>query len=705
MIESLLIANRGEIACRVVRTARRLGVHTIAVVSEADRGALHAELADEAHCIGPPPAAESYLVGERMIALARERGAQAIHPGYGFLSENAAFAEACAAAGIVFVGPGADAIRAMGLKDEAKARMRRAGVPVVPGIEGAADAAAYQRAAEEIGYPVLVKAVAGGGGKGMRRVEDAQALEKALDGARREAAAAFGDDRLLLEKWVDTPRHVEVQVFADTHGGCVHLFERDCSLQRRHQKVVEEAPAPGMSAELREAMCGAAVRAAEAIGYVGAGTIEFVVDAGAALAASGGSGALGPKTPHYFIEMNTRLQVEHPVTEAITGVDLVEWQLRIASGEPLPLSQAEIDERGPRGHAVEVRLYSEDPSKGYIPSTGTLGVLRFPEPPEGLPYHDSGAEGGVRVDTGVRQGDTVTPFYDPMIAKLVAHGGTRAAAIARMGAGLRELRIAGVATNAQLLANVLSHSAFRDLGEGELDTGFLERNAKAVVPPKGPTPPELLAIAAFASGLLDAQATAEVPARSPWAVGDAFRLFGGARERLVLEEGKKRHTLVLARNRDGGDGAIEVSLEDGDPEAAPIAIEGVLEPAGHGGALRLRGRADGRPFDARVARLGRELWIAVEGRGVRLRIFDPAAEASAADTSSAALRAPMPGRVVELLVEPQARVRRGAVLARMDAMKMEHALRAPRDGVVERVAVAVGAQVEEGDVIVALVEA
>jgi len=449
VFSSVLIANRGEIAARVARTAKRLGLRTIAVYSEADAGALHVRLADEAHLIGPAPAAESYLAAERLIDAAKRAGAECIHPGYGFLAENPEFAEACAAAGIVFVGPPPAAIRAMGLKDAAKALMEKAGVPVVPGYHGTRQEPKFlKEKAYEIGYPVLIKAVAGGGGKGMRRVDKHAEFETALAGAMREAKSAFGDDRVLVEKYVASPRHIEIQVFGDTRGNVIHLNERDCSLQRRHQKVIEEAPAPGMSAAMRGAMGEAAVAAAKAVGYAGAGTVEFIAEASKGLSAD----------RFWFMEMNTRLQVEHPVTEAITGLDLVEWQFRVAAGEPLPLSQGEVRLNG---HAAEARLYAEDPEKGFLPSTGRLVALEFP------------TGEGIRIDAGVTAGSEVTPYYDPMIAKLIAHGKDRAEALDRLGAALAHTRVAGPRTNLAFLTALVNAEGFR--GEA-FDTGLIDRN-------------------------------------------------------------------------------------------------------------------------------------------------------------------------------------------------------------------------------------
>ncbi|KTW17617.1 acetyl/propionyl/methylcrotonyl-CoA carboxylase subunit alpha [Sphingomonas sanguinis] len=470
MMKSLLIANRGEIACRIIRTAREMGLRTIAVYSEADAQALHVRLADEAILIGPAPARESYLDAARILAAARDSGAEAIHPGYGFLSENAEFAESVIAAGLVWVGPNPDSIRAMGLKDAAKARMIAAGVPVTPGYLGE-DQSPDRLAAEAdaVGYPVLIKAVAGGGGKGMRRVDAPAAFAEALASCRREAAASFGDDRVLIEKYILSPRHIEVQVFGDRHGQVVHLFERDCSLQRRHQKVIEEAPAPGMDAATREAVCGAAVRAAQAVDYVGAGTIEFIADASEGLRAD----------RVWFMEMNTRLQVEHPVTEAITGVDLVEWQLRVAAGESLPIAQGDL---AIHGHAIEARLYAEDPAKGFLPAIGTLEVF------------DLGDDPAIRIDTGVEEGAEITPWYDPMIAKVIAHGDTRDAAREALADALDEAVIWPVRTNAGFLVQALDHP---DFASGQVDTGLIAREGEALMPPPEPSE-EALAEAAAA---------------------------------------------------------------------------------------------------------------------------------------------------------------------------------------------------------------
>ncbi|HEX4740360.1 MAG TPA: biotin carboxylase N-terminal domain-containing protein [Caulobacteraceae bacterium] len=617
MIGSLLIANRGEIARRVIRTARRLGVRTIAVFSDADAAALHVKEADAAVRIGPPPVRESYLRGEAILEAARAAEAEAIHPGYGFLSENADFAEAVEAAGLVWVGAPPASIRAMGLKDAAKRLMAQAGVPVTPGYLGD-DQSPEVLAAEaaQIGWPVLIKAVAGGGGKGMRAVARPEDFAEALAGARREAASAFGDDRVLLEKLIASPRHIEVQVFADAHGGVVHLFERDCSLQRRHQKVIEEAPAPGMDAATRTFVTDAAIRAARSVGYRGAGTIEFIAD---------GSEGLRPDRI-WFMEMNTRLQVEHPVTEAITGLDLVEWQLRVASGEPLPVAQDEITLTG---HAMEARLYAEDPAHGFLPSTGRLDHLRLPT--------------SVRVDSGVEQGDRITPFYDPMIAKLIAHGRTREAAAAGLAEAARAVEVWPVRTNAAFLARCAAHPDFTD---ARIDTGFIERRLDELIAPP-PPPPEAVGALSLAEG----------EATSPWAAsrGPAgFRLNASARTTA----------------------AVRV---DGHPAELPFAF-------GPASAVRLD--AD-------------ELVTFRDGAALRLSLAsDPAAGAEA--DFDGGIRTPMPGRIVKVAVELGARVQVGQVLVVLEAMKMEHTLTAPVDGRVTEVAATEGDQVVENLIVVRL---
>ncbi|SIQ73119.1 acetyl-CoA carboxylase biotin carboxylase subunit [Bosea sp. TND4EK4] len=655
-LPSILIANRGEIACRVIRTARRLGLRTIAVHSDADAEALFVQMADEAWRIGPAPARESYLDAATILAVAKKTGAACIHPGYGFLSENADFAEACAAAGIVFVGPPASAIRAMGLKDAAKALVEKAGVPVVPGYHGAEQGADFLRGeAHRIGYPVLIKAVAGGGGKGMKKVDRPEDFADALSSAQREAASAFGDARVLVEKYVLSPRHVEIQVFGDGHGNVVHLYERDCSLQRRHQKVVEEAPAPGMTPEVRAAMGKAATEAARAVGYVGAGTVEFIAD---------GRDGLKPDG-FWFMEMNTRLQVEHPVTEAITGLDLVELQLKVAAGEPLGFAQADVHANG---HAVEARLYAEDPEKGFLPSTGKLWALQFP------------AGEGIRIDAGVEAGDTVTPFYDPMIAKVIAHGSTREQALDRLGVALGETVVAGPRTNLAFLKKLTEAEGFRN---GPFDTGFIDRNMSALGAEAQPLDAAAVAAAALQleeerqmSGLMRAAERADGEARSPWLEADAFSLM----PRLPL--------------------------------GLPLAVDGE----------RIEARIEWHEGDARVTLPGHEIgegehevalaegergtWYALHrGRQTAVALFDPfGVDLDAAAGAGGVIKAPMHGKLVALFVAAGEAVVKGQRLAIVEAMKMEHVLTAPRDGTVTEVAGEPGMQVAEGAKVVVLGE-
>jgi 3-methylcrotonyl-CoA carboxylase alpha subunit len=665
MFPSLLIANRGEIACRVIKTARRMGLKTVAVYSDADAGTPHVAMADAAVRIGPPSARESYLNVAAILDAAKRSGAQAVHPGYGFLSENAAFAEACAKAGLIFVGPPPSAIRAMGLKDAAKALMTKAGVPVVPGYHGDDQSVGHlTKEAERVGYPVLIKAVAGGGGKGMRRVDKSGDFAKALEGAQREAQAAFGDARVLVEKYVSAPRHVEIQVFADAHGNAVHLFERDCSLQRRHQKVIEEAPAPGMPAEMRRLMGEAAVKCAKAIGYQGAGTVEFIVD---------GSRGLKPDG-FYFMEMNTRLQVEHPVTEMITGLDLVEWQLRVAAGEKLPRAQNEL---AINGHAVEVRLYAEDPAKGFLPSTGKLARLKLPE-----------GDVHVRVDAGVVEGGEVTMFYDPMIAKVIGWDQTRGGALARLANALETAEVAGPRTNLAFLISTLRHPEFV---AGNVDTGFIERHKGDLVSPASPAPNDVLIFAALFE-LLQRQGRANGAAHaSAWQHLDGWRI-GGARQQetmRVTEGGADRMVSVVYRARgwriDAGGGAIDV--------------EAAFESDGSIGAS-----LNGRRAQARVLRVGADVVVLVSGRSYMLRPHDPLEAAEHAVHDSADVRAPMPGKIVQLLVKPGDRVRKGQALAILEAMKMEHTLAAPGDLTVKTAPFRAGDQVNEGAIIVSFDE-
>ncbi|HEY0315667.1 MAG TPA: acetyl/propionyl/methylcrotonyl-CoA carboxylase subunit alpha [Sphingomonas sp.] len=612
MITSLLIANRGEIACRVIRTARRLGIRTVAVYSEADARALHVRMADEAVLIGPAPARESYLVGERIIEAAEATGAEAIHPGYGFLSENADFAEAVIAAGLVWVGPKPASIRAMGLKDAAKERMIAAGVPVTPGYLGEDQSPdRLQSEADAIGYPVLIKAVAGGGGKGMRRVDAAGDFRDALASCQREAASSFGDDRVLIEKYILSPRHIEVQVFGDTHGNVVHLFERDCSLQRRHQKVIEEAPAPDMDEATREAVCGAAVKAAQAVDYVGAGTIEFIADASEGLRAD----------RIWFMEMNTRLQVEHPVTEEITGQDLVEWQLRVASGEALPKRQEELKIDG---WAIEARLYAEDPAKGFLPSIGPLETLRFPT--------------DIRIDTGVEEGDAVSPFYDPMIAKLIATGDDRAAAIRSLARACEETRCAPVRSNAWFLGRLLRSRYFVD---ATMTTGSIERD-------------------------MDVVAAAPVPSAN---------ILSAAAESAMW-----RHVPAEQTGRMRGLFGFRLN-------AAPLR--------------QARLTVDHVPLDADIDFKAAEcFWDNGQARyfenGAFFDIAEARFEGSIAGNADGALTAPMPGRIVAVEVAVGDTVAKGQRIVVIEAMKMEQALLAPFDGVVAELGPAAGAQVSEG---------
>jgi 3-methylcrotonyl-CoA carboxylase alpha subunit len=614
MMKALLIANRGEIACRVIRTARRLGIRTVAVYSDADAKALHVRMADEAVHIGPSPARESYLVGEKIIAAAKATGSEAIHPGYGFLSENADFAEAVVDARLIWVGPKPASIRAMGLKDAAKKLMAEAGVPVTPGYLGEdQDPKRLKKEADAIGYPVLIKAVAGGGGKGMRRVDAAKDFDDALDSAKREAASAFGDDRVLIEKYILSPRHIEVQVFGDSHSNVVHLFERDCSLQRRHQKVIEEAPAPGMDEATREAVCGAAVRAAQAVNYENAGTVEFITDASEGLRAD----------RIWFMEMNTRLQVEHPVTEEITGQDLVEWQLRVASGEPLPKTQ---DQLRIRGHAIEARLYAEDPTKGFLPSVGRLE------------HFDLGAEG--RIETGVEEGDAISPFYDPMIAKLIARGEGRIEAIDELAVIIDGVEVWPVRTNAAFLFNALTHPDFE---AGRFGTGFIEQHLSELVP--AVEPDDAVRRAAATVAILAAEEDAPLPGLAG--------LRPNAPPRLAA---------VL-------DGQF-VALGD---------EEDVAEISGFADEARVVVFAQGQAF---------EFALAARGTGTSHGLHDGEIEA------------PMPGKVTAVEVSAGEKVAKGQRLLTLEAMKMEHALTSPFDGTVVELSAGDGAQVKEGQLLV-----
>lgn len=668
MFKSLLIANRGEIAVRVIRTARRMGLRTIAVYSDADAHAFHVREADEAVHIGPAAAKESYLVIDRIIEAAKRTGAEAIHPGYGFLSENVAFAEACEKAGLVFVGPPASAISAMGLKDAAKALMEKAGVPVVPGYHGdIQDPHFLAGEAQKIGYPVLIKAVAGGGGKGMRRVDDPAEFESALKSAQREAASAFGDERVLVEKYVARPRHIEIQVFGDAHGEAVYLFERDCSLQRRHQKVIEEAPAPGMPEDMRRAMGAAAVAAAKAIGYRGAGTVEFIADASNGLRADA----------FWFMEMNTRLQVEHPVTEAITGLDLVEWQLRVAAGEPLPLAQEQIVLDG---HAVEVRLYAEDPARNFFPSTGRLARLRLPST---MPH--------IRADMGVEEGDEVSMFYDPMIGKIIAHAPGREAALDRLRRFLLAAEVAGPRTNLAFLARIAGNEAFR---MADIDTGFIDRHLADLVPGGG-VPPRMLALAAAAHALDRARAARAAQAgtgepHSPWAAADGWVLGGQRGEMLDLVCDDE--TFLLSIHPEGEGWRVDAGGE-------AHAVSGMLDDEG-----RLTAMLDGARVNAAFQRMARGFTLIHEGMAYDFVLPDPLDVDLVHEGEAGGLKAPMPGKVVQVMAAPGVRVRKGEALVVMEAMKMEQTLAAAADGVIASVNVSAGDQVEAGAVLVAFEE-
>jgi 3-methylcrotonyl-CoA carboxylase alpha subunit len=646
MFTSVLIANRGEIACRIARTAKKLGLRSIAVYSDADAGALHTRICDEAHRLGPAAARDSYLAIDKLIEVAKRAGAECIHPGYGFLSENAEFAEACAAAGIVFVGPPPGAIRAMGLKGRAKKLMERAGVPVVPGYHGERQEPKFlAQKADAIGYPVLIKAVAGGGGRGMRRVDEPAEFEPALQSAIREAQSAFGDGRVLVEKYIAAPRHVEIQVFADRHGNVMHLFERDCSLQRRHQKVIEEAPAPGMTSEVRAAMGKAAVEAAKAVDYVGAGTVEFIAD---------GSKGLRPDA-FWFMEMNTRLQVEHPVTEAVTGIDLVEWQFRVAAGEKLPTFDV-----GLAGHAVEARVYAEDPERGFLPSTGRIIALKLP------------AGDRIRIDAGVEQGTEVTPFYDPLIAKVIAHGATRGEALETLASALDRTLVAGPRTNLAFLAALCRAEEFH---KARFDTGFIDRNLAALG--AVPREPDRAAAARGIAQLLGREArriaarvrSASEELASPWDSADGFQLCG-------------IRAVSVAVSINGAAASACASY------AAPgisVSIDGI--PAAR----------DALTFEAADA-----VYVLHHGRQTIVRIQDfEAIDVDHLDTGGLIV-APMHGKVLAILVQPGASVAKGQRLAVIEAMKMEHALIAPFDGTVGEISATPGGQVAEGATMMAI---
>ncbi len=650
MLKSVLIANRGEIACRVIRTARRMGVRSIAVYSDADTQALHVAQADEAVRIGGPLARDSYLKIDAIIEAAKKTGAEAIHPGYGFLSENAAFAEACAKAKIVFVGPPPTAIRAMGGKSEAKALMAKAHVPLVPGYHGEDQApAVLEKAADKIGYPVLIKASAGGGGKGMKVAESKPVFRDQLASAKREAQSSFGDDRVLIEKYLVKPRHVEIQVFADAHGDCVYLFERDCSIQRRHQKVIEEAPAPGMAEALRRRMGEAAVTAAKSIGYVGAGTVEFLLDEDGSF---------------FFMEMNTRLQVEHPVTEFITGLDLVEWQLRVASGERLPLSQ---DQLAINGHALEVRLYAEDPDRDFLPQAGTITHLAFP--PENR---------HVRIDTGITQGKAISTYYDPMIAKLIVWDRDRLSALAQLRRALAQTEIGGLVTNTAFLSRLAANKAF---AKGDVDTGFIGRHEKELLPSIPPASDDVLVLAVTGILLGERQAGSN----DPWSQSDGWRHYSGAHDNLTLIEvsgGQISHKLAFDYV---GDGFLFHLKRSTLPVSATLSRGG-----------RLTADIGARRVFAGFASASDDVTLFLDGIGYRLRRAGIAFEDEAGEAAALRIAAPMPGRIIAVHVAPGKIVEKGTPLIVLEAMKMEHTLRAGHAGKIDYVGCKPGDQIREG---------
>ncbi len=657
MFQRILIANRGEIACRVIDTARRMGISTVAVYSDADRDALHVRLADRAVHIGAAPATQSYLLGERILAAAKDTGSEAIHPGYGFLSENADFARACETAGIVFIGPGADAIDAMGSKAQAKAIMADAGVPLIPGYHGEdQNDEVLREAAEAMGYPVLLKATAGGGGKGMRAVNGGDEFHEALTAARRESQASFGDDRMLVEKLLQNPRHVEVQVFCDAHGAGVYLAERDCSIQRRHQKVIEEAPAPGLSPELRISMGEAAVDAARAISYRGAGTVEFLLD---------------KDDQFYFMEMNTRLQVEHPVTEMITGLDLVEWQLRVAAGETLPLGQEEVELRG---HAMEARIYAEDPEQDFLPSTGVIRYLRTP------------AEGpSVRVDTGVVQGSEISPYYDPMIAKLIVYGEDREGARRALTRALRDFRVTGPASNIPFLYNIAASDGF---AAADLDTRFIERHHETLFRAPTREAQRDLAGAVIALHALREQGNRSTGEdyHSPWSDATGWRMNAPHQQRFELRCHGTDHEIELRHDRDG----LRLDLGSG-----PVAVAGELVDD------HLTLELDGHRHQASFASADDEHTLFWEDGAVSFCEIKTEVSSTGAAAGNADFAAPMHGTVVALLVEPGTRVGAGDPVIVIEAMKMEQTLRAPTDGLVESFHVSAGDLVDRGVAMVA----
>ncbi|MFM7008446.1 MAG: acetyl/propionyl/methylcrotonyl-CoA carboxylase subunit alpha [Betaproteobacteria bacterium] len=665
MFTTLLIANRGEIACRVAATARRLGIKTIAVYSDADAESKHVAACDVAVRLGPAPASESYLKADDILRVALEHGAQAIHPGYGFLSENEAFAQACAKAGICFVGPPASAIAAMGSKSAAKTLMEKAGVPLVPGYHGDEQAPEFlQQQADAMGYPVLIKASAGGGGKGMRIVTQSKDFIPALASCKREAIASFGDDKVLIERYLQKPRHIEIQVFSDTHNQHVYLFERDCSVQRRHQKVIEEAPAPGMTDARRQEMGEAAIAAARAVHYVGAGTVEFIAE---------------PDGRFYFMEMNTRLQVEHPVTEMITGMDLVEWQLRVAAGERLPKTQQELQRCG---HSIEARIYAENADKDFLPSIGRLVHLELPE-------HDAFVNADVRVDGGVRAGDTISPYYDPMIAKLIVRGADREQARARMLRALAATKIVGVHTNVGFLSRLMADEAF---AEADLDTGLIERRRETLLPAPQPATREALLLACAA--VLEQEKAGSTPTTDPWAERCGWRVDGRYQRTLCFQDSESVQAVVI----DVVDGVTSLSV---DGQSAAVEMSSKADDADR--ALRITLLIRGSRVSGTVVRQGARFDVFVSGKGETFTLKDPLASAGQTEADHAgSLTAPMPGKIIAIEVKAGEKVKRGQALLVMEAMKMEHTIVAGVDGVVENIYFGVGEQVVEGAVLISL---
>ncbi|GAA0404864.1 acetyl/propionyl/methylcrotonyl-CoA carboxylase subunit alpha [Cocleimonas flava] len=672
MFDKILIANRGEIACRIARTARRMGIATVAVYSEADANAMHVKACDEAYLIGPAPAVDSYLQADKILEVAKKSGAQAVHPGYGFMSENASFSKACKDAGIVFIGPPESAIISMGSKSEAKIVMTEAGVPLVPGYHGDDQSLeTLKKESDGVGFPQLIKATAGGGGKGMRVVTSSDEFEAALTSCKRESKASFGDDKVLIERYLTAPRHVELQIFADTHGNAVHVFERDCSIQRRHQKVIEEAPAPGMTEELRAAMGKAAIDSAKAINYVGAGTVEFLLDTDGSF---------------FFMEMNTRLQVEHPISEMISGQDLVEWQFLVASGEPLPLTQAELKING---HAFEARIYAESPENDFLPATGTLEYLKTPD-----------ANAHIRVDTGVQQGDEVSVYYDPMIAKLIVWDKDRDSALRQMKSALLDYQILGLSTNLEFLSKLFSAPAF---AKADLDTGFIEKNEADLFndkdAKKNSPPSEVMALTCLYE-LLQTKAKAKVVQSatadpfSPWGIGDGWQLNQDNFNSVDLEF-NGNPSRIIAHYRGQG---YELELNaDQDQGGQHVMISGTMQNDN-----LLTAEIDGRKLSAVFVKKNQQISILFEGRVWIITVHDPRMDAMENEGQAGGLVAPMPGAVVAVEVKVGDEVKEGDSLVVVEAMKMEHSILAPKDGTVKEIYFGVGDQVEDGDELLSL---